>query len=235
LIPHLGEFDQAVLFKKRLDYETPVFRWLEQNVVEYDLVIEIGANIGVYSVFLDALIKSQPEVRLKRVIAFEPALEPFGRLLDNLRVNRTGFVMPFRAAIADATAFHSFFEPKGHLTNGSLVAQFAGIFAPTQETTVIAIGAHELEHFFQTTTRVLVKIDVESYEPDLMAAFKGIALRYRPDFLIEVLPQTPAALEALDYLRTYERFLLTPQGTVRRSRLEADERYRDWLLQSPAM
>ena len=31
LIPHLGEFDQAVLFKKRLDYETTVFCWLERN------------------------------------------------------------------------------------------------------------------------------------------------------------------------------------------------------------
>jgi hypothetical protein len=46
LIPHLGEFDQAVLFKKRLDYETPVFCWLERNAVAYDLVIEIGANVG---------------------------------------------------------------------------------------------------------------------------------------------------------------------------------------------
>jgi len=52
LIPHLGEFDQAVSFKKRLDYETPVFCWLERNAVDYDLVIEIGANIGVYSVQL---------------------------------------------------------------------------------------------------------------------------------------------------------------------------------------
>ncbi len=43
LIPHLGEFDQAVLFKMRLDYETPIFCWLERNAVEYDLVIEIGA------------------------------------------------------------------------------------------------------------------------------------------------------------------------------------------------
>ena len=52
LIPHLGKFDQAVLFKKRLDYETTVFCWLERNAVDYDLVIEIGANIGVYSVQL---------------------------------------------------------------------------------------------------------------------------------------------------------------------------------------
>jgi FkbM family methyltransferase len=235
LIPHLGEFDQAVLFKKRLDYETSVFCWLERNAVAYDLVIEIGANIGVYSVFLDALIKSRPDARLKRVIAFEPALEPFGRLLDNLRVNESRFVVPFRAAVANATAFRSFFEPKDHLTNGSLVAQFAGIFSPmVRETTVIAVGAGELNYFFQTPTRVLVKVDVEGYEPDLMAAFKDIVLRYRPDFLIEVLAGTPEAIEGLDYLHTYERFLLTPEGPVRRSRLEVDQCNRDWLLQWPA-
>src|SRR5262249_13282893 len=130
LIPHLGEFDQAALFNKRLDYETPVFCWLEQNAVAYDLVIEIGANIGVYSVFLDALIKSRPDARLKRVIAFEPALEPFGRFLENLRVNQARFVVPFRAAVANGTAFRSFFEQKDHLTNGSLVSQLAGIFSP---------------------------------------------------------------------------------------------------------
>jgi FkbM family methyltransferase len=235
LIPHLGEFDQAVLFKKRLDYETPVFCWLERNAVAYDLVIEIGANIGVYSVFLDALIKARPDARLKRVIAFEPALEPFGRLLDNLRVNEARFVVPFRAAVANATAFRSFFEPKDHLTNGSLVAQFACIFSPiVRETTVIAIGVGELDYFFQKPTRVLVKVDVEGYEADLMAAFRDIVLRYRPDFLIEVLTGTPEALEGLDYLRTYERFLLTPKGAVRRSVLEVDQRHRDWLLQWPA-
>ena len=55
--------------------------------------------------FLDALIKSRPDSRLKRVIAFEPALGPFGRLLDNLKVNETHFVLPFRAAIANTRPF----------------------------------------------------------------------------------------------------------------------------------
>ena len=43
---------------------------------------------------------------------------------------RRRFVPPFRAAIANTTAFRSFFEPKDHLTNGSLVAQFASISRP---------------------------------------------------------------------------------------------------------
>jgi hypothetical protein len=92
----------------------------------------------------------------------------------------------------------------------------------------------ELDYFFRTSERVLVKVDVEGYEPDLMAAFKDIALRYRPDFLIEVLTGTAEALDRLDYLHAYERFLLTPQGPVRRPRLEVDQHHRDWLLRLPA-
>jgi hypothetical protein len=104
-----------------------------------------------------------------------------------------------------------------------------------EKTTVIAIGVGELDYFVQNGTRVLVKVDVEGYEPDLMAAFKDIVLRYRPDFLIEVLTGTPEALERLDYLHTYDRLLLTPEGPVRRSRLEVDQRHRDWVLQWPAL
>ena len=52
LTPHLGEPDQAALFTKALDYARPVFCWLEQNpATSYDLVIEIGASVGIYSVF----------------------------------------------------------------------------------------------------------------------------------------------------------------------------------------
>src|SRR5262249_18303964 len=161
----------------------------------YDLVIEIGANIGVYSVFLDALIKSRPDARLKRVIAFEPALEPFGRFLENLRINQARFVVPFRAAVADGTAVPLVFAPTDQIINGSLVSQFAGIFSPVvRETDVIAIGVGELDYFFKVPTRVLVKLDVEGYEPDLMAAFKDIVIRYRPDFLIEVLTGTAEAV-----------------------------------------
>jgi hypothetical protein len=48
-----------------------------------------------------------------------------------VRVNEIRFVVSFRATVANATAFRSFFfEPKDHLTNGSLVAQFAGTFSP---------------------------------------------------------------------------------------------------------
>ncbi len=61
LVPHWGEFDQEALFLTTLEYETPVFAWLEENVADtYDLILEIGANAGLYTVFFDALLKNAP-------------------------------------------------------------------------------------------------------------------------------------------------------------------------------
>ena len=48
-----------------------------------------------------------------------------------------------------------------------------------------------------------------------MAAFKDIVLRDRPDFLIRFCGNAGSPQE-VHYLRTYERFLLTPKGPVRR-------------------
>ena len=86
IVPHLGEFDQRALFSKRLDYEEPVFRWLSDNFPEkYDLIVEIGANVGVYTIFLDALAKNRSTLQLRQIVAFEPSPGAYGRLFDKFK------------------------------------------------------------------------------------------------------------------------------------------------------
>src|SRR5262249_641309 len=89
------------------------------------------------------------------------------------------------------------------------------------------------EAFFTPDRNVLVKIDVEGYEPAFMRAFKEIVCQYQPDFLVEVLEGTPAALEELDFLRGYERYIIGPDGLQKHPKLRTDERHRDWLLRAP--
>ncbi len=58
LTPHLGEFDQAALFGNRLESDRAVFSWLERHACgRYDAVLDIGANVGLYSLFFDASIR----------------------------------------------------------------------------------------------------------------------------------------------------------------------------------
>ena len=227
LIPHTGEFDQEALFKKRIGYERAVMKWLELEAPRrYDRVIEIGANVGLYSVFFDAICGG----RLREVIAFEPAVEPFRRLLANLAVNDARHVTPFMLAVGEQPGFLEFFEPEGHLTNGSLLPSFAAMFSNRVDSTLVAsVGPAEIERFFQCD-KVLLKIDVEGFEPQLLHALSPLIEQYAPDILIEVLAGTPEGLAGQPWLAAYKFHLLTDAGAEIRNELSADGDHRDWWL-----
>jgi FkbM family methyltransferase len=236
LVPHLGEFDADALFLRQLTYERPVFDWLSRQAAQrYDLVIEIGANVGVYTVFFDALSRRHG-ARLQRVVAFEPSPEAFARLLANLRANKTRIVSAYNAAVGLQSGFSTFYEPAGHLTNGSLAPDFARIFSDqVQATQVMAIAAEALEALFAPATRALIKIDVEGYEPELLAALGPLIERHRPDLLVEVLVGAEDRIEAALRTLPFDRFLLTAAGPELRESLVASAEDRDWLLQPAAV
>jgi FkbM family methyltransferase len=232
LIPHLGEFDQAALFRKRLDNEVSILKWLEQHAVgRYDAVIDIGANVGYYSVFFDALARANPHGRLQNIYAFEPNLEPYRRLLKNLECNDARHVTPFTLAISDKGGFAEFYQPDGHLTNGSLSLGFAQLFAsPSQRSMVGTVNAQELEFFFARHTNILVKIDAEGYEPEILSAMAPLIARYHPDMIIEVLQGIDEKVRALACLQYYSFFQFGKQGLVGHANLFANPEDRDWFF-----
>jgi FkbM family methyltransferase len=232
LYPHLGEFDQAALFKRRLDYEKPLFAWLEHHATHrYDAIVEIGANVGIYTIFFDALIKSEPNDRLRHVYAFEPSRMAYARLLANLEVNAACFVSPFAVAICDRTGFSPFYEPAGHLTNGSLSQGFAAQFSPCiRSCTVVTLAGPVLADIFSAHARVLLRIDAEGSEPQILTAMAPIITRHAPDLLVEVLPRVDERLAHAGCLAGYTKFLLTAGEASPRESFNADSADRDWLF-----
>lgn len=231
LFPHIGEFDDEAIFQKRLTYEQGAFRWLERFAGnQYDCVIEIGANVGVYSVFFDKLSRASG-ARLKQIVVFEPSHEAFLRLTANLAANDARNVTPLPLAVGDDTGFRSFFEPKGHLTNGSFIREFAAEHSDTVSAVpVLMVSARELEFFFEADARILVKIDAEGYEPRILAALGAIIQARRPDILVEVLPCTQDAIDTCPWLAGYRRFRLTNNGAEPFASIEACVEWRDWFL-----
>lgn len=85
------------------------------DIEEKSVIIDIGANIGIYSLFCASQSKNT------RVYAYEPSLANFNLLLENIR--RNGFekcIYPFRMAVAarrekrrmylgKTSAFHSLY------------------------------------------------------------------------------------------------------------------------------
>jgi FkbM family methyltransferase len=227
IVPHVQEFDFRAHFDTVLEYERPVFDWLSGR--KYANAIEIGANVGVYTVFLAALVGPTG-----KVFAFEPSAEAFRRLLTNLRLNRTSNVQPFQCAIGASSGFVKFYEPEGHLTNGSLLPDFAAIFSDriSVRTSVVVQGA--LLEELVTEERILLKIDAEGAEEVILRAMESFIVRRRPDILLEVLPDFEIGLNSLRFLGEsgYKFFNLTNDGPVEQPALIAKD-FRDYALIPP--
>jgi FkbM family methyltransferase len=230
LYPHLGEFDLEALFVRSLCYESDTIRFLESQMNQYEFVLEIGANVGIYTLFFAAILAERSSPRPK-VYAFEPSNEAYRRLAANLVLNGVDCVELHRAAVGSSFGFQSFYEPRGHLTNGSLKQDFASLFAPeVRRSNVLTIGRSEIGALLaERSEPFLIKIDVEGAEPDVLDALSDLIRERSPDLLLEVLPGAEDQLEAHPALHGYTRFELTPSGAERRPRLFAASN-RDWFL-----
>ncbi len=80
------------------------------DVERGDLVFDIGANVGMFSLY--------SFVKAKEVVAVEPEPENFDFLLRNISVNKAGNIEPVNAAVSrrtgTATLFISGSTPEGH-------------------------------------------------------------------------------------------------------------------------
>ncbi len=218
LVPHFGEFDGEAAFRKRLNYELEVVQFIEERVGDFDAVLEFGANVGLFTLLFSRILQRRNEDA--RVYAFEPSAEAFHRLTTNLKANGVGNVLAFNAAVATETGLLAFFEPKGHLTNGSLHRDFSLIFSPdVQETRVLAVGPDLIATLVERHPRLLIKIDVEGFEVELLAALSPLFDRHpAPHFIIEVLPGTATRFNAIPVLaERFEIFHLLPGGPCARA------------------
>jgi FkbM family methyltransferase len=230
LVPHAGEFDFDALFFNTLDYEAEVFAVLQPRLANYDAVVEIGANVGLYTLFFAALLGA--EGRSRPVFAFEPSPEAFARLLENVRVNGARNVRAFNCAVSTVAGPVEFFEPRGHLTNGSLRRAVAALFADEVDRRIVpAVDGRFIEQLLRPFERVLIKIDVEGAEVTVLRSLESVIVSKRPDIALEVLPLDVDDLRQVDFIhRLYRRFSITDRGLVPTPQFEANDRFRDCLL-----
>lgn len=120
-----------------------------------DVVFDIGANVGLYTVLLSKKVGDAGQV-----IAFEPEARTYEHLMENLKLNERKNVRCFRKALGERTGQASLFTGSV-IGGGSLVHQQGG--GNGEEVVEIAQG-DELVAAEKLPTPRAVKIDVEGYE-----------------------------------------------------------------------
>ena len=224
IVPHFNEYDFESLLMQDLNYEEEIFSYLKTSGRAYDAIIEIGANVGIYTLFFASFFKKS------KIFSFEPSQKAYSRLLINMSLNQLSNVYVFNVAIGNKTTFINFYEPKNHLSNGSFDKKFASIFSQEVDTNnILMIEGTLIEFLIETHDKVLLKIDAEGSEGMILENLKRCIHSKKPDILVECLDIFEKDLNNLNLSEYYSFFQLTKCGPILKERFESGAT-RDYIL-----
>lgn len=171
----------SAIYVLREDYD-PELRWLVERLLPGMVIVDGGANLGVYSVAASANIGGAGHV-----YAFEPAEVSFAYLARSAA--RAGNITAIQAALADTVGTRKLFHRKGRPNSFSLAPETDVDFETVEATTIDATF---------TTARQsrldFVKLDVEGAEALALRGGTTSILAYRPVVIFEQNPNRVAAL-----------------------------------------
>jgi FkbM family methyltransferase len=165
---------RSVYFTGELDRK---ITWICKRLVRPgDIVLDIGANLGLVTFILAALVGPSG-----RVETFEPI--PAMQDLLEQAVTRNGIrhVHLHKVALGSAAGELTLFVPRGHAGSATFVS--ARRMANSDEITVPVRTLSETLRDRDGPVR-LIKIDVEGFEPEVLAGAKDYFARGRPDAVL---------------------------------------------------
>lgn len=172
--------------------EPETIRWLER-MSENDVLWDIGANIGLYSLFASRVSK------VGCVYAFEPDSQNFLELNWNKYINAANTIIPYCIGIGEAPKlgqlFLSHFEPgrSGHSIRSTRSPQH------TQGCVIESIDSL-IEKGLKMPTHV--KIDIDGLEPQVVAGMeKNITSIH--SILIELNNKIPEHVALIEKIKSY--------------------------------
>jgi FkbM family methyltransferase len=175
--------------------EPETVAWLEDSVRPGDVIYDVGANVGAYSLVAAHLAGAKGIV-----YAFEPGFATFAKLVKNVFLNDLQLsVTPLNVALADETGIshltYSSFRP------GAALHTFGGAVATRMTQPVLAYRLDELLEGFGLRPPDLIKLDVDGAELGVLRGMDTILAKGRPrSILVEVEEGTPTTEEIVAML-----------------------------------
>jgi len=159
--------------------------------------LDVGANVGLYSLFVNAYAKQTS--RPVKIIAIEPGVETCSRLEANIAANKA-IVQIIRAAVSDAPG-------TGYLGGGEINRGEAKLSARSEGSeTVVVDTLPRIARTLGLTQIDAMKVDIEGHDLKALSTFfEDAAIKLHPKLLIlETGRETSSPLielcEANDYV-----------------------------------
>lgn len=178
-----------------------------------DVVIDAGANVGLFSIWL---ARREPSCR---ILAFEPFAENFACLVENLRAARASSVEPRRAALAAGSGFGRMLDGGPRSLDHRLEAGGPG----GNPDAVPVYSFREVMKLAGAGEVALWKVDIEGSEADLFRGAEADDLHRVRRFAVEYHENIrPGVLELLrEKLQATHRLDVRPEAEGRYGMLYA--------------
>jgi FkbM family methyltransferase len=166
------------------EYEKNEINWLREqleiNQKQKVVFIDVGANVGLYSIIAAKLLKEKDHVW-----SIEPDPRNIKRLKKNIQENGISkeIISILETGIGrenGKTMFH--------------LSKFGGVsqIAPVGSRGSYEISIRSLDDLFRnkldSQCHVVIKIDVEGFENSVLCGARDILLKHKPDLIIEIFP-----------------------------------------------
>ncbi|WP_029214903.1 FkbM family methyltransferase [Kallotenue papyrolyticum] len=186
--------------------EPETIQWLETNLRPGDVLYDIGANVGAYSLVAYAVTNGHC-----KIYAFEPSFSTFAALSRNILINRcSSAIIPLQIALSDTTELIDFYYSS--FTPGTALHELAderGARASTctlaGQQRLLSYRLDDLLEQFKLETPNHIKLDVDGGELSVLrGAERTLAQPHLRSLLVEIDETQPAAQQLIAYLRSKE-------------------------------
>ena len=174
---HVPNAQEPIAFSLLIsgDYEPEVLALLQRRLQPGDTALDIGANVGVFTLPLATCVGGGG-----KVIAVEASPPVFKYLDRNVRESQLTNILPHHAAAADQMGEVSFFEAPAHSFGMSGLGNLAGstthrVLARTVDEIVSAAGCERV---------AAMKVDVEGFEVLVFKGARGLIERRELNFIV---------------------------------------------------
>lgn len=171
------------------EYDRQVEVAISKFVKKGDVVIDIGANIGIFSLML-----SQKTGKTGKVLSYEPSTFHSKTLAKNISINRIENILVFNVALGnkEGSAIHYTTE-----SSGSLVSDYSEMgmkLVDQQQVEVVRLDTHLRSIDIRDPIR-FIKIDVDGNEKAILEGAKNTIATNKPVIVFEL---AKPALEAVN-------------------------------------
>jgi len=188
---------QTIKFKNKIFLELQVNDWIQENIFfldkyeeselkfikksinKGDVFIDIGANIGIHSLFASNLVGEKG-----KVISFEPFSINYNSLIKNISLNNSRNIVLEKLAIsAKESLVNIFYNCKDY--NFGMASSYLTNYTNSEKVKSTTLDLYLKNKSFDRID--FIKLDIEGGEYPALLGMKNSLKKYHPILLVEIL------------------------------------------------